>query len=645
MSHKQPLVLGTAGHIDHGKSTLIKALTGVDPDRLAEEKKRGITIELGFGEIVTPQGHHFGVVDVPGHEKFVRHMVAGATGIDAALIIIAADDGVMVQTREHLAILELLGVKNAIVVLTKIDKSEPDLIELVKLDVQETLASTAFVDAPIIGVSSVTGEGIDALYAALDTLAESIYAAKGTTKTQAMRLPVDRVFTIDGAGTVITGTLWEGSVSVGDEVEAIFAHKNLRVRSVQVHSEPVEKAVAGQRVALNLAGASKDDLNRGEMLATLGAIEPTQRFNAMFTYVSAQAFGGSNKPFKSGAKVHFHHSTRDTLAQIFLLEHKALTPGQSALVQIRTEEPVALNVSDRFIIRSFSPALTIGGGEALLTQIPKRLKASARELDLLRAIERHDLPASVTNFVEQSAVPVTSEQVAHALGAVKADVAALLNQGDFVHIKTKSAPHFVSRERDGVFAQDLFDTVTRLHEERAAQHAFALSEVANAMHLTCVAELFEAWIQHVLEAQPQLVLENGKLARKDAHAQIEAQESEVIEQVIKALNNAQLLVPTRDELAQELDVDANFLQRVLNTLTTEKKLVRLAQKFYFTPQAIDHAQNLLSEAMVGTSPDATLPAADLRSALGVSRKYAIPLLEYFDAHGITRRVGDGRYLV
>lgn len=645
MSHKLPLVFGTAGHIDHGKSTLMKALTGVDPDRLAEEKKRGITIELGFGEIVTPQGHHFGVVDVPGHEKFVRHMVAGATGIDAALIIIAADDGVMVQTREHLAILELLGVKNAIVVLTKIDKSEPDLIDIVKLDVQETLATTAFADAPIIGVSSITGEGIDALYEALDALAESIYASKGKSKAQSMRLPVDRVFTIDGAGTVITGTLWEGSVSVGDEVEALFAHKKVRVRSVQVHSEPVEKAVAGQRVALNLAGISKNDIERGEMLATPETIEPTERFNAVFTYVSAQAFGGSNKPFKSGAKVHFHHSTRDTLAQIFLLEEKTLAPGQSALVQIRTDDPVALNVGDRFIIRSLSPALTIGGGEALLTQTPKRLKASTHELELLRAMQHHNISASVAHFVEQSAVPITSEQVARALGSTKAEVAALLNQSDFVHFKTKAVPYFVSRTRDDLFARTLFDTVTRLHDERVAQHAFALSEVANAMHLMCASELFEVWTVHALEAQQQLVFENGKLARKDSHAQVEAQESEVITQVMKALEKAQLTAPTRDELAQELDVDVNFLQRVLNVLTTEKKLIRLAQKFYFTPQAIDGAQELLAKAMKDTTPEKTLPAAELRSALGVSRKYAIPLLEYFDAHGVTRRVGDGRYLV
>lgn len=645
MSHKQPLVLGTAGHIDHGKSTLIKALTGVDPDRLAEEKKRGITIELGFGEIVTPQGHHFGVVDVPGHEKFVRHMVAGATGIDAALIIIAADDGVMVQTREHLAILELLGVTNAIVVLTKIDKSEPDLIELVKLDVQETLASTVFADAPIVPVSSVTGEGIDALYVALDALAESIYTAQGKTKAQAMRLPVDRVFTIDGAGTVITGTLWEGSVPVGDEVEAVFAHKNLRVRSVQVHGASVEKAVAGQRVALNLVGASKDELDRGEMLATPGVIEPTQRFNAVFSYVGAEAFGGSNKAFKSGTKVHFHHSTRDTLAQIFLIEEKTLAPGQSALVQIRTNDPVALKVADRFIIRSFSPTLTIGGGETLLTQTPQRLKASLSELALLRSMAERNLKESVGNFVEQSAVPVTSEHVARALGSTKSEVAAFLNQGDFVNIKTKVAPHFVTRERDGKFADTLLSTVTRLHDERSAQHAFALSEVQTAMHLACSPEVFEAWVLHVLEKQPRLVLENGKIAHKDAHAQVAAQESQVIEQVMAALDKAQLTVPTRDELAQMLGVEANFLQRVLNTLTTEKKLIRLEQKFYFTPESIDQAQSLLEKAMADTSPDATMAAADLRSVLGVSRKYAIPLLEYFDAHGVTQRVGDGRYLV
>ena len=644
MSNLQPIILGTAGHIDHGKSTLIKALTGVDPDRLAEEKKRGITIELGFGEIITPSGNHFGVVDVPGHEKFVRHMVAGATGIDAALIIIAADDGVMVQTREHLAILEMLGITKALIALTKIDKSDPELIELVKADVSASLAGTPFGDAPLIAVSSVTGQGIDELFAALDMLGDEVAQSKKQAKKAPLRLPIDRVFTIGGAGTVITGTLWEGEVRPSDEVEAVFAAKTLRVRSVEVHGQAVEKAQAGNRVALNLAGISKDEVERGEMLTAPGLLEPTTRFNIMFDYRSSADFGGSNKPFKSGSRVHIHHSTRDVVAQIFLFDSKALNPGQKVFAQVRTEEPLALLARDRLIVRSFSPALTIGGGEVLQVAAAKRLKLSEHDRTLLEALAGHSQEDSIAAFMQATTMPVTSGFIARTYNWQRSEVASFLNKPLYHRIKVKDETYFIEASKHAAFAEQFEASVKLLHAAKPQQQSFSLAEIRDAMHNLCEDFVFEGWSRQVLE-NDALTFSEGRVSHKTSAAASAQQEEEISSRVLNRLRREGLSVSSLDELAQSESFDVKLLQKVLNKLVDSGKLVRLEAKFYFSTEAIAAARKSLENALVGTSPQDTRSAADLRTVLGVSRKYAIPLLEYFDAQGVTRREGDGRYLV
>ena len=321
MSANPSLVLGTAGHIDHGKSALVKALTGTDPDRLAEEKERGITIELGFARLVLPSGRTMGVVDVPGHEKFVRHMVAGATGIDVVLLVVAADDGVMPQTREHLAIIDLLGIPRGVVAITKSDLADADWIDLVREDVRALLDGTSIEGAPIVAVSARTGEGLPELLAALDAIAEEAPARQANLP---MRLPVDRVFTIAGAGTVVTGTMWSGTAARDDAVELYPSGKRGRVRSVQVHSEAVERAQAGQRVALNIAGLDKDEIARGDIVAEPGTLAVTDRFDARVTYLGKP---GEDKPFESGTRVHVDHGTREVLGRVLLMDSAELLAG------------------------------------------------------------------------------------------------------------------------------------------------------------------------------------------------------------------------------------------------------------------------------------------------------------------------------
>ncbi len=418
------LVLGTAGHIDHGKSSLIKALTGTDPDRLKEEQSRGITIELGFARLELPSGRSMGVVDVPGHEKFVRQMVAGATGVDVVLLVVAADDGVMPQTREHLAIIDLLGVERGVVALTKSDLVDSEWVELVRADIEQLLAGTSIEGAPIVAVSSKTGAGLSELLAVLDDVAVD---APSKHAELPLRLPVDRVFTIAGAGTVVTGTMWSGSATKDDPVEVYPSGVEARVRGVQVHSEHVERAHAGQRVAMNIAGVEREQISRGDIIAAPGTLTVTDRFDARFTYLGIP---GDDKPFESGTRVHVHHGTREVLGRVLLIERESLAVGESSLAQVRLEAPLAPRYEDRFIVRSYSPVFTVGGGMVLDALPPRRTVLKPHERELLEALLAHDLSSASVGLLASRALPMTSAQVAAALGVPRPRVADELNKGE-----------------------------------------------------------------------------------------------------------------------------------------------------------------------------------------------------------------------
>ncbi|MDR1775277.1 MAG: selenocysteine-specific translation elongation factor [Actinomycetes bacterium] len=364
---ERALILGTAGHIDHGKSTLIKQLTGTDPDRLAEEKRRGITIELGFARLALPSGRHLGVVDVPGHEKFVKHMVAGAVGVDVALLVVAADDGVMPQTIEHLAILRLLQVPHLVVALTKCDMVDTDALELARMEIEELLDTTEYAGSAVVAVSGVTGQGCDELLAALQTVVDMIDAADGDgagADTAAdMRLPIDRVFTIAGAGTVVTGTLWSGRIGVGDTPELQPAGRKLRVRAVQVHGQGVDTAYAGQRVAVNVVGASVGDIARGDVLCRTGLCKP-----ATLLRIKLELLPDEIGVVKSGGLLHVHHAGREVTGRLYYTASAA---------RLRLFEPLIPVVGDRFILRAPSPARTVGGGSILeVWEAPKRQAAA-----------------------------------------------------------------------------------------------------------------------------------------------------------------------------------------------------------------------------------------------------------------------------
>ena len=412
------LVLGTAGHIDHGKSSLVLALTGTDPDRLAEEKQRGITIELGFARLALPDGTVLGVVDVPGHERFVRQMIAGSTGIDLALLCIAADDGIMPQTEEHLAVLELLGIRTCVVALTKTDLVDEEWALFMADEVRGRLAGTPFADADIVPVSSRTAAGLPELQEALTRAARTTRRAKAGSR---LRLPVDRVFSIKGAGTVVTGTLWSGSARTGDEVEVLPSGLRTRVRSVQVHGEPVDRADAGHRVALNLNAVSTDEVRPGDFLAAPGAASATDRFDAHLAFLGVP---GKGKPLVSGARVHVAHGTREVTGRVLLMDGRpSLGVGERAYAQIRLDEPLPVAWRDRFVVRSYSPVHVVGGGEVLRARPRRTTTLAPGALELLDALREGDEAAVAHAAFALTAAPVTAAELA-TLSGLEEDAAA-----------------------------------------------------------------------------------------------------------------------------------------------------------------------------------------------------------------------------
>ncbi|MHB9003034.1 MAG: selenocysteine-specific translation elongation factor, partial [Coriobacteriia bacterium] len=600
-------------------------------DRLAEEKERGITIELGFARLELPGGASMGVVDVPGHEKFVRQMVAGATGIDVVMLVIAADDGIMPQTREHLAIIDLLGISRGVVALTKSDLVDPDWIEMVRDEVAVLLTGTSLDGAPIVAVSSKTGAGLDELRGVLADIAGE---APSRQAVLPLRLPVDRVFTIAGAGTVVTGTLWSGSAARDDEIELYPSHNAGRIRGVQVHGEKVEKAGPGHRVALNIAGLDRDEIQRGDIVAAPGTLAVTDRFDARFTYLG---FPGEDKPFESGTRVHVHHGTREVLGRVLLMGATELAPGQMSLAQLRLEESIAPRYEDRFIVRSYSPTYTIGGGVVLDVLPPRRTTLKPHERELLEALIAHDLAGAAVGLLRARAVPMTSAEVAGAIGVTRPQVADDLNKADLRRIKLGSETYFVTAEAIDDILEGTERTLVQFHEKNSAATGMAAAALRDKVDKRLDLKLFDAMLQDADWA----VVEGGQIRHAKAAVSALAEEEKALA-ALRSLLAAQALAPDSVmDLAAAAGVDVNVARKVLGRLALDREVVRLGSELHFDAAAIAGARAALVEYL---KANGSATAAQLRDALGVSRKYAIPLLEYFDAQGVTRREGDVRVL-
>jgi selenocysteine-specific elongation factor len=630
------IVLGTAGHIDHGKTALIKALTGIDTDRLKEEKERGITIELGFAFLVLPSGLRMGIVDVPGHEKFVKHMVAGAWGIDLVALVVAADEGIMPQTREHLDICKLLGVKKGLVVVSKIDLADPELVLLIAEEVGELVAGTFLEGAPVVNVSALTGEGIPQLLTTLDELGNEI---QGRTSEGLLRLPIDRVFTMRGFGTVVTGTLVSGSVSVGDTVQIIPSVREGKVRGIQVHNEIVQTARAGQRTAVNLQGIGKSHLNRGDVLIHPHTITPTYMVDVYLEHLP-----NSPRPLRNRRKQRFHIGTSSTLSTVVLLDREELAPGESGFVQLRFEKPVVAFPQDRFVIRGSSAIQTLGGG-VVIDSHPDKHKRLARDvlagLAILRDGEEeevliHHLASSgVRGMVLKELrerVNIPPDRLSKLLGG-------LMMKGEIVAIDGDDG-RFLHHSGYEKLKKEALSYILEFHEKYPLRPGPSKEEVKSKLPKTVETKLFQHILKELVDLKEVLV-EKDKLRLSTHRVSLRDDQERVKNKVERLFAEAGLQSPSIKELASKLSTDESEVRNVVRLLVEEGVMIKAKEDLYFHAQAVE---KLKAELIQFLRAHHEITTAEFKELTKVSRKYAIPLIEYFDNSKVTIRVGEKRLL-
>ena len=630
------VVIGTAGHIDHGKSTLVERLTGIHPDRLPEEKARGLTIDLGFAPLTLKSGQRIGIIDVPGHERLVKNMVAGATGIDLVLLVIAADDGVMPQTREHVSIMQLLGITGGIVVLTKIDLVDSELRELVKEDVHDTLKGTFLEDAPVVEISSITGEG-------LDTLQETIYSRIQTLRpkdtTGIFRMPIQRVFSSKGFGTVVTGVPLRGSTVIGDTLEVVPLGKKGRVRGIHAYREATDMARAGHSSAINLTDIDYREVHRGMVLTQPGYFQGSTMFEARLLYLPS-----NTRPLQHQAAIRLHVGTVEGLGKVYLLERKTVEPGEEAYVQFRLDEAIVAAPGDRFVLRLHSPLETIGGGE-ILDQSRWRLKTGkAHVLDLLREKDEAvgDSKRFVANVLHSAGYEATSEKdlaVRCGLppGDAKTIVDELVGSGE-VRRASRAGLLIATRRLEEAQRESL-----RAAEQFFRENPRKLFLDKQQLRQTLGAhEVFFQDLVTKLETEG-LVTESpgGRLKFRDFGPRLKPEDEKVRAEVLADLKENLFAPPSPAEISGRHGRDPRTTAQITELLCEEGEAVKLAEDVYLHREAVDEAKKRLRAHL---EQQKSITASDAKTLIGSTRKYVIPLLEFLDRNGFTVRKGDVREL-
>jgi len=629
------VIVGTAGHIDHGKSALIEALTGTHPDRLEEEKRRGITIDLGFA-FLEEGGIHFGFVDVPGHERFVKNMLAGTSGIALVLLVVAADEGIKPQTREHFDICRLLGVRRGVIALTKCDLVDHDTAELVKLDIEEFVKGSFLETAPILAVSAKTGDGLPVLKEALQKAGQEL-AEKLTDRY--FRLPIDRSFAVKGFGTVITGTLISGHVSVGDEVELLPERKLLRVRGVQTGGRAVERAEAGQRTAVNLAGIEHVAIQRGMVIAAPGCFAKTRRLDARLELLQ-------NAPrLKHRAQVHFHCGTAETIAQVLLHENSELLPAGSAFVQLRLAGEIVAVRGDRFIVRQLSPVTTIGGGEILDPLARRPTRKDSGRVKFLQTLERGSHEEILLAMVERNILGVAMEEIISRTGWMESEVRAAVEK-----LAQGKAMRSVSSDPLLLLAEPLFQEVMNkllakveaFHKANPLLPGIPREELRASLGRRVKSETFRLAL-HELAKHNKLSLQGEIVKTLGAEITLTPEEASAKEQIELAFASASLAVPSVKEVLAQLAIEIKRAEKILQILLREKLLVRVSPELIYHRDALARLPVLLQRYKKTKGEKISVPS--FKEVTGVTRKYAIPLLEYLDRQRLTRRVGDERVIL
>ncbi len=629
------LIIGTAGHVDHGKTELVRALTGTDTDRLKEEKERGISIELGFASLVLPGGYRAGIVDVPGHERFIKNMLAGAGGFDLVLLVIAADEGVMPQTKEHLDIIQLLQVNKGIVALTKCDLVEEEWLDLVKEEVQDYLKGTVLEDAPIVIVSAVTRQGIPELLELIKQVAE---VTQARISTGPPRLPVDRVFSITGFGTVVTGTLVSGALKVGDVVEVQPQNLTPRIRSLQVHGEKVEKATAGQRVAVNLAGADLEKIGRGSVVASLRSITPSHRLDVRLLLLKS-----SEKSLKNRARVRFYLGTRETLGRVVLLDRDELEPGNLAYAQLELEEQAVAAKGDRFVIRSYSPMLTIGGGTVINPMPRRRHKRFRKEvLDALATQEKGTPAELVEQCLLGSPALLELSDIATGTGLHKADIQASIRElsgtGKVKQINGEGKTYLVSQDTFLCWVDEITKILDFYHREFPLREGYPKEELRSRKFPKLNNKTFQLLLLE-MEKDGRIRVTPQAVALKSFNPVPSPEQKKQIARICGTLNESAFLPPSWSELCREAGLNEDNGVELLQYLLRTGKMIKVADDLYFLKDILLEAKDKMARYL---KEKGEISVGEMRDLLQTSRKYALPLLEYFDQIKLTRRVGDKR---
>lgn len=630
------IILGTAGHIDHGKTTLVKALTGVDCDRLKEEKLRGITIELGFTSLTLPSGQTAGIIDVPGHERFVKNMVAGAGGIDAVMLIIAADEGVMPQTREHLEICRLLGIGKGVIVLTKSDVPDSAWIDLVADDIRNLVKGTFLDQAPIMPVSSKTGAGIDSLRAALDNL---VAAIDERPAAGLMRLPIDRVFIMKGFGTVVTGTLVAGSVSVGDEVEILPQKLRVKIRGVQVHNTRVETATAGLRTALNFQGIEKSAVNRGDVVTAPGTLNPTAYITASFEHLK-----NASRPLKDRTPVRFHAGTSEIPGKVILIGKGELKPGASGFIQLALESPAVVLPHDRYVLRGLSPVETLGGGEVLDNLPARPRRSSPGRLEHAATLSSGSLQDRLMLYGREAGVRgLDIIGLRSRSGLAEEDLQKLLDEmiaaGSLV-VFNKSPLQIVLPDTVKDLSNRLMAQLRNYHERHPLKPGPVKEELRAGLPRGTDAKLFAFVIARLVE-QGSIRTSKEFLALPQHRPVLQDAQQDLRQKILSLYARADLTPPTKKEAVEKLNIREQELEKLLALLVREGALVKISEELLYEAQAL---QKLMQQARALTEEKGELTIQGFKELTGLTRKFIIPLFEYWDKSRLTLRVGDRRVL-
>lgn len=664
--HIEHIIIGTAGHIDHGKTSLVKALTGIDTDRLPEEKKRGLTIDLGFAYLDLDENRRVSIVDVPGHERFVKNMLAGATSINLVLFVIAADDGVMPQTIEHLEIINLLGIKHGLIVLTKKDLVTDEWLAVVQEDIKKIVTGTSLEHAPIIPVSVVTGEGIEACETAIRELIAQIQAQ---SSIRVFRMPVDRSFTISGYGCVVTGPILGGQVSVEDEIEILPMKKALRVRGIEVTGERAISAFAGQRAAVNLAGIKSAEIRRGYELSIPGYLQPTNTIDALMRLIKS-----AKNPLKNRARIRFHLNTSEVMGRVVLLDRDVLKPGEEALCQFLLEDLITTEREDRFIIRSYSPAYTIGGGKVLRYNTIRLKRFQEKTLHVLRILASGNLPDMIEQAYlnnihvckgERPFAPTVddiSRQVNIHPSTAENVIAGLVKKGLLLKFLIEGKGGIVHRNIIDLVKEHILNTLKAFHKENPVKTGIEESQLRTLVSAGFLSApktakarigesrrkpIFAGNIQpflftaalSVLKSEKAIKIMDNKLSLMDFKLEVSTKDKGAADKIEEVFLKAGFTPPSLQEIMTKFGTSG---KAAIPLLAEQKKLMMIENGLYFHATAVNKLKELIRIHVTRNGP---MSVAQFRDLTGTTRKYAVPLLEFFDAIHFTKRTGDVRIVL